>query len=233
MSETRRQPWPEVDPPKGWKKNPKAGRRLTWILLLTVIVAGGVTALSAGKSEVLPVICFLALVALPFVGPVVSRIGYGANDREARELHTVTEAEMTVEAVDGAGRMTRFRAPHQKIVIPGEMKGVPVTAAADGLFQGNRVLAFVHLPEGLQEVSARMFEGCDNLPAIVLPPEVGRIGTRAFAGCSELRDVYIPASVTEIAPDAFEGCTNLILHVRAGSAAEGYAREKDMLFANR
>lgn len=226
-------PWPEVDPPTGWKKNPKAGNRLTWILLLTVIVAGGVTAFSAGKSEVLPVICFLALVALPFVGPVVSRIGHGANYKETRELHTVTESELTIATESAGCRMTKFRAPHQKIIIPAEMKGMPVTGAADGLFQGNHVLAYVHLPESLHEISARMFEGCDNLPAIVLPPQATRIGPRAFAGCSELRDVYIPASVQEIAPDAFEGCTNLILHVREGSAAETFARQHDLLFANR
>ena len=230
MPEVNQQPWPEVDPPQGWKKNPRAGSRLTWVLLLTVIVSGGVTALSAGRSEVLPVICFLALVALPVAGPLISRIGYGADYREARELHTLTAQEAKV---DGNGCLTQYRGPYQKIDIPDVLEGAPIVAAAPGLFAGNRVLAFVHLPRGLMEIPERMFQGCDNLPAIVIPTQVSRIGSRAFAGCRELKDVYLPASVVEIAPDAFEGCGDMVLHVRPGSAAERYAREQRFLSANR
>lgn len=228
MSELNHTPWPEVDPPEGWKQNPHAGKRLTTILLLTVVLAGGVTALSAGKSEVLPVVCFLALVALPIAGPLVSRIGYGANYKEARELHTVTAEELKAEN----GRMLRWRGPHQKLVIPDEMNSVPLTEAAEGLFENQRALAFVHLPKGLQQIPARMFRGCDNLPAIVIPAQAESIGSRAFAGCADLRDVYIPASVTAIAPDAFEGCGNVLLHVRPGSEAERFAREHGFLCAN-
>lgn len=229
MSEMNRAPWPEVEPPKGWKKNPHAGQRLTWILILTVAVAGGVTALSAGKSEVLPAICFLALVALPIAGPLVSRIGYGANYRESREMHTATAEEMKV---DEAGCLLRWRGPYQKLEIPDELDGVAIVSAAPALFAGNRVLAFVHLPQGLTALPERMFIGCDNLPAIVIPPQVRVIGARAFADCTELRDVYLPASVEEIAPDAFAGCGNVLLHVRPGSAAERFAKENGLLCAN-
>ena len=50
MADMNRAPWPEVEPPRGWKKNPRVGQRLTWILIGTVIAAGGVTVISAGKS---------------------------------------------------------------------------------------------------------------------------------------------------------------------------------------
>lgn len=233
MNNMNREPWPEVEPPRGWKKNPRAGKRLTWLLLLTVVVAGGVTALSAGKSEVLPVVCFLALVALPVAGPVVSRIGYGSDYPEAREVHQVAESEMTVEPTDPGCRLTRWRGPYQKPVFPDAAQGLPITSAARGLLRDNRIIAFVHLPQGLEEIPEEMFMGCSNLPAIVIPPQVKRIGERAFAGCVELKDVYLPASVEEIAPDAFADCARPILHVCEGSAAERFARENDMLMANR
>lgn len=227
-------PWPEVEAPRGWKKNPRAGQRLTRILLLTVLVSGAVTVLSAGRSEVLPVLCFLALVLLPFAGPAISGMGLGAKSRVASELHTATPADVRTEA-DGHGcRLTRYRGPYQKLVLPDEVDGLPVTGAADGLFRGNRVIAYVHLPQGLTAVSASMFEGCDNLPAIMLPPSVEAIGARAFAGCAELRDVYITAATADIAPDAFADCrSDMILHVREGSAAERFAREHGMLCAFR
>lgn len=229
MTDVNRNPWPEVEPPKGWKKNPRVGQRLTWILIGTVIVAGGVTALSAGKSEVLPAVCFLALVALPFAGPAISRIGCGANTPEARTMHTVTAEEVKL---DETGCLTGCRGPWQQLSIPDEIGGTAVTAAAPGLFAGNRTLAFVHLPRGLQEIPVRMFSGCDNLPAVVIPPQVRSIGARAFADCADLKDVYLPASVEKIAPDAFEGCGNVLLHVRPGSVAEKIGKERGFLCAN-
>lgn len=225
--------WPEVELPKGWKKNPRSGKLLTRILLMTILVCGAVTFISAGRSEVLPVICFLAIVLLPFVGPVLSRIGYGADYPAARELHTVTREDVKVEEADGALRLTGYRGPYQKLDFPDDIDGLPVTQVAEGLFRGNRIIAYVHLPQGLTAVSASMFEGCNNLPAIMLPPSVRTIGARAFAGCMELRDVYITAATVEIAPDAFEGCERLLFHVPEGSVAERFARERGFLVANR
>lgn len=226
--------WPEVEPPKGWKKNPRAGRRLTNILLLTVALSGTVTLLSAGKSEVLPVICFLALVLLPFVGPLLSRRGYGSDDRQAREMHTATAEDLKAEPVQDGCRLLRYRGPYQQLVLPDELNGQTVTETAEGLLRGNRILAFVHLPAHLREIPAAMFEGCDNLPAVMIPPSVQTVGPRAFAGCTELRDVYITASTVDIAPDAFADCrSDLILHVQEGSAAERFAWDQDILCACR
>ena len=226
MNDMNLAPWPEVDPPVGVKKNPRAGKRETWILLLTVLVAGGVTALSAGRSEVLPVICFLALVALPFAGPVIARLGYGAGGVAAREVYRATSGEVKV---DEAGCMTRILGPYQKMEIPDEIDGVRIVSASERLFAGRRGLSFVHLPQGLTQIPQGMFRECDNLPAIVIPPQVKSIGSCAFQGCAELKDVYIPASVEEIAPDAFRDCGTVLMHVRPGSAAETYAREKGFL----
>lgn len=233
MNDAQHHPWPEIDIPQGWKKNPRAGTRLTRILLLTLAAALAVTALSAGRSEVLPVICFLAILALPVAGPAAARIGCGTNSRETRELHMLTERELTLEPADGGCRLLRYRGPYQKLHIPDDIQGMPVTQAAKGLLRGNRIIAYVHLPASLQSIPEEMFMGCDNLPAIVLPPQVKSIGPRAFAGCLELKDVYIPASVAEISPDAFADCQQPILHVRAGSCAEHFAKENNMLWSHR
>lgn len=225
--------WPEVEPPKGWKKNPKAGRLLTWILLGTVLVCGTVAVVSASTSEVLPMLCFVALVLLPFAGPAAARIGYGTNYREAREMHRVTPADVQTEEIPGGCCMTAYRGPYQKLDFPDELNGRPITQAAPRLFQDNQIIAFVHLPGGLTEVSEGMFCGCSNLPEIMLPVSVTCIGSRAFAGCVELKEVYITAATTRIAPDAFDGCGTLLFHVQEGSAAEAFAQEKGFLVAHR
>ena len=222
--------WPEVELPQGWKRNPHVGQRLNWILLLTVIVAGGVTLLSAGKSEVLPAVCFLALVALPIAGPALARIGCGTNSREARELHTLTPEDARL---DEAGCLVRYRGPYQKLHIPDEVAGREIASAAPALFAGNRILAYVHLPQGLTEIPEHMFRGCDNLPAIVIPPCVRRIGVKAFAGCTELKDVYLPDDLEEIGANAFEDCGYVLMHVHPGTRAETLARELGFLCANK
>ena len=227
--------WPEVEIPKGWKKNPRAGQRLTWFLVLTVLISTIIMVISAPTSELLPMVCFLALVLLPFSGTALTRIGFGTNYREVRELHTIVDADVKCEPnEDGSCTLVRCnRIPFQKLHFPDEMFGMPITSVHERLLRGNRIIAFVHLPAGLQAIPAAMFERCDNLPAIMIPPAVTSIGPRAFARCSELKDVYLPASVTSIAPDAFADCGNVLLHVHPGSYAETFAREHHFISANK
>lgn len=226
-------PWPEVEVPKGWKKNPKVAARVTWISVLTLVIAGALIILTAGRSDFLPMVFFLALVLVPFVGPAAARWGQGANYKENREMHTVAQEDVKLQGTEAGWQVIRYRGPYQKLYFPQELDGRPIASLAEGLFRDNHVLAYVHLPEGIGEIPASLFERCDNLPAVMLPAGVRSIGARAFHGCAELKDVYIPASVTEIAPDAFEGCGDLILHVREGSAAETYAKEQEILYSCR
>lgn len=226
-------PWPEVEVPKGWKKNPRIQSRATWVSLLALVIAGGMIIFTGSESEFVAMIFFVALLLVPMIGTIAARWGVGMNYRESRELHTVDERDVKLAEAEFGWRVVRYSGPYQKLEFPREISGQPVVQLAEGLFGGRRVLAYVHLPEHITEVPDRLFERCDNLPAIMLPVGVRRIGQWAFGGCTELRDVYIPATVVEIAPNAFQGCRDLILHVREGSAAEAYAKEQDILYSYR
>lgn len=75
---------------------------------------------------------------------------------------------------------------------------------------------------------------CESLTSIEIPFGVTAIEYDVFSGCSKLRGIKIPASVTEIDDSAFENCgekpNDVIIYGCAGTAAEQYAKEKEMGF---
>ncbi len=73
---------------------------------------------------------------------------------------------------------------------------------------------------------------CPNLIGVEIPNSVKKIGRQAFDGCLFLTDVYIPDSVTEIGDMAFDnyGYKDIVIRGKSGSAAEEYAKEKNIKF---
>ena len=77
-----------------------------------------------------------------------------------------------------------------ELIIPSEIKGVPVT-----------------------EIGDSAFAGCKGLIDVTIPDSVKVIGYGAFWACEKLRSVSVPKSV-EIVEGAFEGCPNIRLRRR-------------------
>ena len=62
----------------------------------------------------------------------------------------------------------------------------------------------VTLPESVEVIGDRAFEGCTGLESVMLDDGLASIGGRAFAGCIGLRNVTIPASVTNVAENFYK-----------------------------
>ena len=62
---------------------------------------------------------------------------------------------------------------------------------ADGVFNGNKTLECVYLPESLVSIGAEAFADCTELKIINIPFGAGSIGHGAFSGCHSLTSVYI------------------------------------------
>lgn len=92
-----------------------------------------------------------------------------------------------------------------RLLIPAELDGHPVTAVAGDAFSGYR-LESVILPEGLQSIGDHAFR---NVP---------------------LRTAEIPDSVTSIADNAFDSSHSLIIKAPEGSCAHRYCAEHDIAF---
>ena len=108
-----------------------------------------------------------------------------------------------------------------------------------GLVDSNRIYIYITdltidspdcvLPNGLITIEEEAFQG-SNFKTIKCPETLESIGSKAFYNCESLRQIYIPENVQYIAEDAFEGCNFIVIWGIAGSEAELFALEKDILF---
>ncbi len=65
------------------------------------------------------------------------------------------------------------------------------------------------LPEGLEEIGGRAFEGCTSLSSVTLPETLENIRLMAFSDCSGLCNIVLPENLSIIESQAFEGCSSL------------------------
>ena len=97
------------------------------------------------------------------------------------------------------------------------------------IFRGANI-NHVSFEEGIQVIQDNVFNSCDSIVEVIIPNSVKEIRNNAFAHCDGLVRVEIPDSVTKIGWSAFSGSKNLTLSVRAGSYAEQYAIEEEVLY---
>lgn len=64
--------------------------------------------------------------------------------------------------------------------------------------------------------------------SVILPEGLETIGGRAFNGCNNISRITVPASVNSIGAEAFEWCESLVLSLEKGSYAETYAKENNI-----
>ena len=88
----------------------------------------------------------------------------------------------------------------------------------------------VSFEEGIGVIRDNVFNSCDSIEEVIIPSSVREIEDYAFAYCDNLKVVEIPSGVNHIGRNAFNGCKNLTLSVRAGSYAEEYAIEEEVLY---
>jgi len=67
----------------------------------------------------------------------------------------------------------------------------------------------IFIENGVANIGASVFSGCNVLTNITIPQSVTSIGNDAFSSCTGLTSILIPDSVTSIGVAAFSGCTSL------------------------
>ena len=103
-------------------------------------------------------------------------------------------------------------------------------------------LEALELPSSLRNIEMEAFGNCISLKSLNIPDGVQAIPPGTFDRCSSMEELYIPSSVTKIGAGSklmpqyvgertgLEDCDNLTIYGAAGSAAEKYAKEKDITF---
>lgn len=79
----------------------------------------------------------------------------------------------------------------------------------DNYFMNATNIEYIVIPEGIEGLGNRIFEGCTSLRAVTLPSTLKKIGNRAFLNCEKLGAISIPESVDTIGSHAFYNCKSL------------------------
>ena len=97
----------------------------------------------------------------------------------------------------------------EKVVIPSEYNGLPVTSIYGDSFYGCETIKSVVIPDSVSWIGSSVFERCTSLETVVLSNAQNDITKRMFYNCTSLVSVDIPYGINYIAPDAFYNCESL------------------------
>ena len=137
-------------------------------------------------------------------------------------LYTVADGEITITANCGNESV---------VIVPDAINGLPVTKIGKKAFHRCRSVTRIYLPESIKTLETGAFTWCDHLESIhipsgiteigayvfehcgfvslTLPDHITAIGEGAFFNCEKLLKISVPDSVTSIGISAFENCYRL------------------------
>ena len=96
----------------------------------------------------------------------------------------------------------------------------------------------VYFPDGISEIPAFTFFGCESLQGVTLPESIKKIGNSAFENCLALESIALPAHLTEIGNYSFQktGLTEIVFPKQLVSVGkESFSQNqklKDITFSN-
>lgn len=97
-----------------------------------------------------------------------------------------------------------------EIIIPEEIKGVPVIEIGAECFRECKGITSVVIPDSIKTIGQNAFWLCFHLNSVNIPKNITVIEAGVFNSCTSLKSVTIPNSVTAIGSTAFMGCDSFI-----------------------
>lgn len=124
----------------------------------------------------------------------------------------------------------------EKVIIPDEINGYPVTAIEQNAFIGSDLTEIV-LPDTIKIIDAGAFYGCIFLNKINIPENLEYIGEEAFAYCSSLKEISINSPQINVSQYAFYNCwelKNVNLNVKSidNNAFQNCTSLKNLILSN-
>jgi hypothetical protein len=130
-------------------------------------------------------------------------------------------------SADGKGVVIKkYTGKGGKVVIPGEIEGLPVVELESRSFIGQNYddpgadLTAVVIPASVKTINGLVFVSCPNLTSVTIQGSGVVIGGGAFASCTELAELVFPDGDKVLVPaeygyDAFKNCKKLPLAMRS------------------
>ena len=127
-------------------------------------------------------------------------------------------------------------ASSEKIIVPDEINGYPVTAIERWAFL-NSCATEIILPDTIEFINAGAFQSNIYLEKINIPSNLKYIGEEAFAYCDSLKEINIDSPKLNISPYAFYGDRQLVnvnLNVKSidNNAFQNCTSLKNLILSN-
>ncbi len=110
---------------------------------------------------------------------------------------------------DGCQILERYAGKDEKVTVPSEYEGLPVTGIGENAFYDHARICEIVLPDSITGIGPNAFRGCKSLKKINLPDSLEEIGEGAFALCAALEEVQLPEGVKKVPVRAFYKCTGI------------------------
>ena len=166
--------------------------------------------------------------------PASSRYGYnGASGGVDANGNEYSIFEYSLDDAKNA-TITKYQGNVSALSIPDALDGYPVVGIAANVFEKNKQLRVVVIPDSVISIGRYAFSECSNLTTVILSKNVTNIGYEVFNNCDKLTSIEIPKSLenTEIGgysqTGVFRDCDNL----KNITFEEGTTRIARGLFAN-
>ncbi|MGN0622277.1 MAG: leucine-rich repeat domain-containing protein [Porcipelethomonas sp.] len=114
--------------------------------------------------------------------------------------YTIRENEVIITGCSG---------DPEKLVLPSEIDGKPVTEIRENAFFRCKTLKSITVPESVRRIGHHAFYHCEKLEAAEISAAITDIEDGVFYGCCALSYISLPDSVQRINQYAFYGCENL------------------------
>ena len=108
--------------------------------------------------------------------------------------------------------LTEYLGTDLDVVIPDEIKGVPVTALEDSLFR-DKAITSVEMPDTITKIGWNTFWGCKKLEVAELSDSIKELTDSTFYGCESLVEIELPAELEKFDTGIFEGTRLKTLHI--------------------
>ena len=132
---------------------------------------------------------------------------------QSDEIQTET-ASLNYERNENGYTVTGASGQEERIIIPTEYNGSPVTEIGENAFAYSRHtsgITYVSIPDTVTKIGLNAFYNRSELITIDIggSSNLMSIGRNAFSGNRALKSIYIPQGVSEIGDSAFNNCGSL------------------------
>ena len=133
---------------------------------------------------------------------------------------------------DGNVEIKRYNGSDEKIEIPAEIEGIPVTSIGKSAFYHQETITEIHLPESVASIGNNAFSECPKLRRINIPDGILYLGDMAFQGDVLLESIELPAGLVFIGMNPLDRCDTLS-EIKISEKNNYYFVEEGVLFDRR